>query len=210
MKKLLFTLLVLVNAFVALGQNYGAKIDPSQGFTDRLKAASEKTQTITCDFEQIKYLSVLSNSNKSRGKFYYKKAQNFCLEYSTPQGNLIIMNGTKFKMVAGGKETVVGMKSNPMMRQMGGMLAACMTGNLSLLAKGALTEYYESGAHYTVVITPTNSRVKSHLRQIILQFEKKDMTLSMMKMAENDTDYTLYEFRDKRINVDVDDSKFKI
>jgi len=77
-------------------------------------------------------MSVLAKTNKSKGKFFYKKAQKICLEYTNPQGNLIVMNGVKFKIQTNGKATVVKMNSNPMMRQMGDMLTACMTGNLNL------------------------------------------------------------------------------
>lgn len=202
--------LMLLCTTAAFAQNYGSKIDPSHGFSERLKNASDRTQSISCDFEQTKYMSVLVKTNKSRGKFFYKKSQKICLEYTNPQGNLIVMNGEKFKIQANGKSTVVKMNANPMMRQMGSMLTACMTGNLSLFGNQSVSEYYETSSHYTVVITPTNRRVKSYLKQIVLRFDKDDMTLSSMRMNENDTDYTLYEFSDKRINANVDDDKFKI
>ena len=208
--KWLFTILALASTNLLFGQNYGSKIDPSTGFNDRLKSASSRIESIVCDFEQVKFISVLANPNKSRGKFYYKKEQNICLEYSNPQGNAIVMNGVKFKMIANGKTTVVGMKANPMMRQLGSMLAACMTGNIALFGKESRAEYYESSTYFTVVINPTSSRVKSHLKRIILQFEKKDMTLSMMRMEESDTDYTQYLFDNKKLNGSIDGNKFKI
>lgn len=209
MKSILFACMLLFTTG-AFAQNYGSKIDPSRGFSERLKNASERTQTITCDFEQVKYMSVLAKSNKSKGKFFYKKAQKICLDYSVPQGNMVVMNGAKFKIQTNGKATVVRMNSNPMMRQMGNMLTACMTGNLNLFGSQAVTEYYENQSYYTVVISPTNRRVKGYLRQIVLRFDKDDMTLSSMRMNENDTDYTLYEFSGKRLNANVDEDKFKI
>ena len=209
MKKMFFAFMLLCTT-AAFAQNYGNKIDPSRGFSERLKSASDRTQTIICDFEQVKYMSVLANTNKSKGKFFYKKAQKICLEYTNPQGNLIVMNGVKFKIQTNGKATVVKMNSNPMMRQMGNMLTACMTGNLDLFGNQSVSEYYENQSYYTVVISPTNRRVKSYLKQIVLRFDKDDMTLSSMKMNENDTDYTLYEFSGKRLNGNVDDDKFNI
>ena len=209
MKKMFFAFMLLCTT-AAFAQNYGNKIDPSRGFSERLQSASDRTQTIACDFEQVKYMSVLANTNKSKGKFFYKKAQKICLEYTNPQGNLIVMNGVKFKIQTNGKATVVKMISNPMMRQMGNMLTACMTGNLDLFGNQSVSEYYENQSYYTVVISPTNRRVKSYLKQIVLRFDKDDMTLSSMKMNENDTDYTLYEFSDKKLNGNVDDDKFNI
>lgn len=209
MKSVLLAFMLLCTT-AAFSQNYGNRIDPSHGFSEKLKSASDRTQTIACDFEQVKYMSVLAKTNKSKGKFFYKKTQKICLEYTNPQGNLIVMNGVKFKIQTNGKATVVKMNSNPMMRQMGNMLTACMTGNLDLFGSQSVSEYYENQSHYTVVITPTNRRVKSYLKQIVLRFDKDNMTLSSMKMNESETDYTLYEFSGKRLNGNVDEDKFNI
>jgi outer membrane lipoprotein-sorting protein len=209
MKAILLAVILLCTVST-YAQNYGNKINPSHGFSERLKVASEKTQSITCDFDQVKYMSVLAKTNKSKGKFFYKKDQKICLEYTNPQGNLIVMNGGKFKIQVGGKTTIVRMNSNPMMRQMGNMLGACMTGNLNLFGAESLSEYYENQSYYTVVIVPTNRRVKAYLKQIVLRFEKSDMTLCVMKMSENETDYTQYEFSDKKLNATIDEDRFKI
>jgi outer membrane lipoprotein-sorting protein len=181
-----------------------------QGFVDNLKEAGEKTNTISCEFDQVKHLSVLSNSINSYGKFYFKKKQNICLEYSNPEGNLIVMNGEKLKLVSNGKTTIFGMRGNPFVGMLGNMLTACMTGNIALFGKESDIEYYESKSCYTVIINPTSNRVKGHLQMILLQFDKTDMTLSKMKMVENENDYTVYEFKNKKLNIEVDSTKFEI
>lgn len=209
MKKII-TLAMLLATLSAWGQNYGTKIDPNDGFSDKLKKASATTRTITCGFEQTKHMSVLEKPAVSKGRFYYRPQQDICLEYSSPQGNMIVMSGGKLKIVNAGKSMIVDNQANPMMRQLSDMLTACMTGDIEMFGWEAVTEYFESAGLYTVVITPSNRRVKAYLKQIILSFDKRDMTLSAMRMSENDTDYTIYEFRDKILNGAIPEDKFKI
>ena len=209
MKTLLITFGILCS-ISGFSQSFGNKIDPANGFSEKLKTAGEKTQSITCNFNQTKHLAVLTKANVSTGKFFFKKEQNICLEYTIPTGNLIVMSGGKFKIVADGKTNVVDMRSNPMMRQMGAMLTACMTGDIQLFGSDSNTEYFETSTTYTVVISPNNRRVKKYLKQIVLTFDKQDMTLNSMQMKENDTDFTQYQFSDKKLNSSFGDDKFKI
>lgn len=207
---LLLITLFFTTSQALFSQNYGNKIDPNQGFSKKLKEAGNKTQTITCDFNQTKCMAVLAKPNLSKGTFFYQKEQNICLEYTSPKGNLIVMSNGKFKIIADGKKNVVDMKSNPMMRQMGSMLSGCMTGNLDLFGKESTTEYFESTSTYTVLITPSNKRVKKYLQNIVLVFDKSDMTLNSMMMQENATDYTKYDFHQKKLNSEIQIDKFKI
>ncbi len=208
--KLFLLTLTLICSLTTFSQGLGTKIDPSQGFSEKLKVAGEKTQSIACNFTQIKSLAVLTKPNLSAGKFYFKKEQNICLEYALPKGNLIVMSNGKFKIVSDGKKTVLDMKSNPMMRQMGSMLSACMTGDLQLFGSDSKTEYFETPTTYTVVISPNSKKVKKYLQNIVLIFDKNDMTLQSMTMQENATDYTKYEFSDKKINTTIEVEKFNI
>lgn len=208
--RLIIIALTLFCSLSVYSQEYGTTIDPSKGFSQKLKEAGDNTQTIFCNFTQVKSLAILAKPNQSAGKFYFKKEQNICLDYSTPKGNLIVMSGGKFKIVVDGKKTVVDMKSNPMMRQMGTMLTACMTGDLTQFGSDSKTEYYETPSTYTVVISPINKKVKKYLKNIVLIFDKKDLTLNSMTMHENETDYTRYEFSDKKVNSPVEIDKFKI
>lgn len=208
--RLFITLITLSLSLTLFSQNYGSKIDPSNGFSQKLKEASSKTNTIVCNFDQTKNMAVLAKPNISKGMFFYQKEQNICLEYTSPEGNLIVMSGGKFKIITDGKKSVVDMKANPMMPQMGSMLSGCMTGNLELFGNESNTEYFETSSCYTVLITPTNKRVKKYLQNIVLVFDKNDMTLNSMLMQENTTDYTKYDFHKKKLNSEIETDKFKI
>lgn len=209
MKKIAVIVLMMFT-ISAFGQEYGKSIEPTAEFGLKLKQASDKVISITCDFTQTKRMAVLAKENVSKGKFYYKRVNNICLEYSLPEGNCIVMNDEKFKITNLGKTNIVSNKSNPMMRQMSSMLSACMVGDLNVFGKESVATYYESEKAYTVIVTPTNKRAKNYMKEIVLCFDKKDMTLLSMRICENDTDFTFYEFKNKVLNSTIPDTKFVI
>ena len=131
-------------ALTVVGQDYGKEINPDAGFKKKLKEYSAKTQSIEAEFSQVKTLSVLSSSINSKGFFYYVSGEGIAMEYSSPQGDLMVMNSEKFKMVNGGKSTIVGLSSNPLMRQLNQMLTACFIGDLKMFEKGSDVTYFEA------------------------------------------------------------------
>lgn len=211
MKRAINIVLMSVLAVGAVqAQDYGTPADPSAGFAARLKEAGESIESIECDFTQTRRMAVLARPDVSSGRFYYLKEGNICLEYAVPEGNRIVMSGGKFLITNGGRTSVVDNAANPMMRQLSGMLTACMTGRIDLFGRDSQIAYYENPDEYVVVIVPTASRVKKYMSRIVLRFDRRDMTLRSMLVAENETDHTLYEFTGKKLNGAVPAEKFTI
>ncbi|MCE1167502.1 MAG: outer membrane lipoprotein carrier protein LolA [Sphingobacteriia bacterium] len=208
--KLGFVILIMFMASAMSGQDYGKEINPEAGFKSRLKEYSERTKSIEAAFSQVKTMAVLSSAIDSKGMFYYVSGEGIAMEYSIPQGDLMIMNSEKFKMVNGGKVTTVGLTSNPLMRQLNQMLTACFLGDLKMFEKGSDVNYYESESTYTVVIKPSSSRVKKYMSEVLLVFDKRDMTLTQMRMKEKNGDEVTYKFWDKKINKQIAVGRFKI
>lgn len=206
---IIITALSLV-ALTVVGQDYGRNINPDAGFKKRLKEYSAKTRSIEASFSQVKTLSVLSSSIDSKGVFYYVTGEGIAMEYSSPQGDLMVMNAEKFKMINGGKSTTVGLNSNPLMRQLNQMLTACFIGDLNMFEKGSEVTYFETESAVTVVIVPKSSRVKKYMAEVIMVFDKRDMTLNLMKMKEKNGDEVSYKFWDKKINKQIATGRFKI
>lgn len=193
---------------VAVNAQQLKKIDAADGFAEKLAALSARIETITCSFVQTKHMSVIAGDVVSPGKFYYRRPGNICLEFLEPAGDMIVMDGRRFKIVAMGKKNVVDMESNPMLRQMTAVLEACMTGDVEKMGADSSIEYFEGADIYEVVIVPKNRRAKNYIKAITLTFDKKDMSLSRLRMDEHSGDYTEYRFSDKRFNTAVDSSKF--
>lgn len=199
----------LCTASAALGQSW-QKMESREVFDRRLNETAANTHSIDCDFIQEKYLDVFAEKILSKGKFYFRKENKIALCYTQPLDYLIVIDGQKLKTVSEGKTNVVDLSSNKMMDGMNRLLAACMTGNLGLLQEGYRMEFLEDPAYYLVRIRPQQEALKSYIREMALWFDKKDMAVVRLRLSENESDYTEYQFLNRQFNTLHDDEKFTI
>lgn len=209
MKRLFIVVFISLTGLMSRAQSW-EKFDPSGEFNLRLSETALESLSIECDFLQEKYLDVFAEKVISKGKFYFRKADKICLSYTEPVDYLIVINGQKLKIVADGKTSVVDLGTNKMMHGMNNLLAACMTGELSLLKEGYQMEYLQDKESYLVKIKPLNPGMKAYLVEMALWFDKKDMAVKQLRLSENASDYTEYRFLNRKFNTLTDDEKFII
>ena len=135
-------------------------------FENRLAKEAQTVKSIESDFTQVKYLDVFDEKVTSKGKFYYQKSNKICMEYFRPMDYLIVINGSKLKIVSDGKKSIMNLSSNKMMAQMQDMLTACMIGDLSKMSSNYQLEYFEDARYYLVKIKPTNKAVQAYIAGI--------------------------------------------
>lgn len=178
-------------------------------FATELKSHSKDINTISCRFSQVRSMSILAEEVKSEGSFYYKRENNICLEFDQPQGDKIVMAGGRFMIVTMGKVSTVPMGANPMLKQLNGVFAACMSGDLTAIEAWADLECFAKASSYMLVITPRDKKARKYVDKICLKFNKTDrMSIEQMRVDEPGGDYTEYRFLSKTFNGVVDDAKF--
>lgn len=179
-------------------------------FEDRLARESQAIHSIESEFTQVKYLDILDEKVISKGKFYYQKSDKICMDYSKPVNYLIVINGSRLKIVADGKKTVMNLSANKMMNQMQDMITACMAGNLTKMSSDYKLEYFENASCYLVKITPVSKAIQAYISGIEIHLDKKDMSVCKLRLSETPANYTEYEFYNKRFNALKDETKFSV
>lgn len=207
MNKLFYTLVVI---FCFNGTVDALNKDISVEFEKRFELYSKRIKTISAEFTQDKEMAVLENKISMSGNFYYDAKGYICLDYSNPKGNKILFSGDKFMITNSGKKTVANIKSNPMLRQLNEMLIACMTGDVNKFKNGWGISYAENEDEYILTLTPTNKRASKMISSIILNFVKKDMSLSKMKMVEKGDNISTYKFFNKNFNGEINSHIFDL
>ena len=179
-------------------------------FEESFSKYSKEIKTIKCDFTQEKEVAFLENKVTMNGIFYYNSNGDICLDYNQPKGDKIIFTDEQFMIEITGKKTIAKIKSNPMLRQLGGMLVACMTGNIKMFENGWTINYSQSKEEYILSLSPLDKRASKMISKIVLNFVKKDMSLSKMQMIENGNNKSTYRFHNKKFNTDIDPSVFDL
>ncbi len=95
------------------------------------------------------------------------------------------------------------------MKEMRGMLAGCMSGNLSQLSDYNFL-FYEDAHHYLVKVIPTNESIKDYITGFDLYMDKIDLSVSKLRITERGKNYTDYQFVHKKFNTLTDDEKFSV
>ena len=210
MKALFLSILLLCLANVTVEAQQMKKLNNLKEFESRLLQEAQSIESIESDFTQVKYMDVFDETIISKGKFYYKKSNKICMDYARPLNYLIVINGPKLKIVSDGKKSIMNLNSNKMMNEMQDMLTACMVGDLSKMTTNYQLEYFEDANNYLVKIRPTSKAVQAYINNIQIYLNKKDMSVNKLRLSETATNYTEYEFSNKKFNSLKDETKFTV
>ncbi len=181
----------------------------TDSFESRIESFSSQNKTIQCDFVQTKKVKGVKNIITSRGEFFYDNSGLMALVYSEPEGDKVVFNGEKFKVVTSGKVIEGASEENPMMEQICNMLQASMSGDVAKLGRGWQMRVADHPTQYEVVLQPLDRRTKKYIESLVMVFRKSDMTLDELRMNDSSDGYTLYEFQNKRTNGIIDPIKFE-
>ena len=197
-------LLLPINIFAQISDNI------ENEFKEKLQNVCNDNKTIQCDFIKNKKVKNISKITESNGKFYYDNAGLMAMHYNQPAGDKIIMNKDKFMIFNAGKKMGINAASNPMMAQISYMMQACMSGDVSKLGSGwdmAISKNHEG---YTIILKPTERRIKKYISAMVMEFCDDTLTLDRLKIEETSGGYTEYLFSHKRLNDTIDNTYFTI
>jgi len=205
---MLLSCIVCVTCTQAQVTGYKAVADAA-AFKQQFSKASQATQSIQSDFVQEKNLSMLSDKIVSKGKFWFKKDNKVKMEYTTPSYYLLIMNGKDIKTKDGQKESHASAKGNKMFEQINKLTVDCVQGNV-LGNSDFKTNILENAQSYLLELTPVNKTLSQYFKTIHLLVDKKDYSVTTIRMFEAGGDDTSINFVHKQLNVNIPDATFAV
>lgn len=186
-------------------QDYTKIADPKA-----CKAALEKqhkeTKAIQADFTETATSPLLTAAQKGSGKMWYKKENKIRWEKSKPESQIILINGKTVKLREKGKE-VSSASSKMVVKKIQGLMVQMMTGEF-LNEKEFKISYYENKSNYKLVLTPKSDKMKRYVSEIILIFNKKELTIKELTMLTDNDNKLVYSFSNMEVNGTINDSKF--
>jgi len=183
----------------------------------RIETAHKEHKDFAGSFEQTKYLPLFDDKITSSGKFAFKKPDNVRWEYTKPHESILVVTGETGKKWS----KATGRTENVKLADDRGLDAVVK--QLFTWFKGEFTKLKED---YDVEIlarkpsklkmTPRKDAVKKFIAAIEVQFGDKDDQITSVKILEplqpgdDAQGYTLYEFKDTKLDKGVADSEFQI
>jgi outer membrane lipoprotein-sorting protein len=178
------------------------------GFKQRFMETTRKMQTIEANFIQEKSLSVLSEKIITKGKFLFKKENKLRWEYTSPFHYLIILNNGNMIVKDEEKQNKIDVKNNKMFSEINSIILGCVQGNLFQDDKKFQSSFYEDSRFFVIKMKPLASQLKEYLSDIMIFFDKNDLSVTRIEMHEPSGDFTKIDFSDKKVNNNIPDEKF--
>lgn len=210
MCKPVLLMLLMLTAQAALGQHAGYKpVENAAGFKAHFAAASQKINTIKCDFVQEKELSMLAEKIISRGKFLFKKENAVRMEYMQPFQYLMIINGSRIYIRDSQKENRISAKSGKLFEQINKTMMDCVNGS-ALSSADFTVKIFENNESYLAELSPVNRDMKKLFQNINLIIARKDYAVTSIEMREPSGDNTIISFINREMNVTLSDALFAV
>ncbi len=180
-----------------------------QAFQKGIEQMAASTTSIKADFKQEKYLSILSNKIDSEGVILFKKPNLLRWEYKSPFEYIIVLNGNEIVIKDQGKVNTFDIGGSQAFKEVNNLIINSVQGNV-LDSEQFHIEYYESETLYLANLIPKDEKMKQFLQGIDIHFDRKDFSVSKVKLIESEGDYTLITFSNKKMNADIPDASFSI
>jgi len=177
-------------------------------FTQELKEKCTDIKSIECQFIQTRSAAVLAHDTDKRGKYYFLRPYNVLLAFE--DGDYIKITSTMFEIKQTGHVQATKVSSNPMLKNLNRLLSACISGDASQITSGFETEMTATEDEFRLKLLPLRGRTGRKAVETQLVFNRKDMSLKMMKMTEATGDFLQYKFYDVKYNTDLEPSLFDI
>ena len=180
-----------------------------QAFRRGIEQMAASTTSIKADFKQEKYLSILSNKIDSEGIILFKKPNLLRWEYKSPFEYIIVLNGNEIVIKDQDKVNAFDIGGSQAFKEVNNLIINSVQGNV-LDSEQFHIEYYESATLYLAKLTPKDEKMRQFLQGIDIHFDKKDFSVSKVKLVESEGDYTLITFSNKKMNENIPDANFSV
>ncbi len=189
-------------------ENYQKMKNP-EFFKKALQTKNDTTYTIQSDFVQEKNLAVLSDKIITKGSFYFKKPKKLRWEYTDPFHYVTIINADDVMIEDKGNKSKFNMGNNKLFRQVNDLLVNLIQGRIFNDEDYSAT-ILQNAHSYKVELIPVDQKMKDYIKTIHIVFNKKTLVVQKVKMIEESGDYTLINFKNKRLNQKIPDKLFEI
>lgn len=205
--RLAFILILCHLSLMSIAQT---KMDASEALAFRTRIATnlKNVKSITSDFVQSKHTRLLKQPITSSGKMYFQQPGTIKWQYIKPnQFSAMFKNGVMY-IDDNGKKSEVQLRNNKNFDQLSKLLNGTLDGSI-FDSKDFVIEYFRDGAVFIAKFIPKKSTMKQYFQSAELFFNGNETTVSKIKMTEPNSDYTLIQFSQKKINTPIDASVFK-
>ena len=194
-----------VLAFTTFSQDF-KKMDKLEACKKALQEKHKQLKTLKADFEEISNNSMLNETQKSTGVFYFQKDDKIRWENKSPKQRAILISGKNVKLYEDSKE-VKNATTKMVVKRVQDLMLNMLGGDFLNETEFSIT-YYENSSSYKLVLVPKTAKLKKYVSKMELIFNKTSLLLQELKMISIDDDKVTYKFTNVKPNITIAETVF--
>lgn len=206
MKRNVFLVFLFMMSLTLFAQEQKLSASEIAAFKATVEKETKTIKSLKTDFIQYKHLDFLSKDIETSGKMYFKQPNLLNWQYTKPYQYSIVFKNNKVYINDQGNKSTVDAKSK-MFEKINKLIVGSVSGNM-FDDKEFSIAYFKNKDSYIAKLTPKTATIKKYINQVDLYFPMNDATVSQVKLIEPSGDFTRIVFKNKQLNVKVDDSFF--
>jgi len=183
----------------------------------KIAEAAKKTNSMVCDFEQIKKSSLLSEDAVSKGKMFYRTindtastVKKVSLRWEYEDGYTFINSNERVQMLSPTGQPLNSVKMNRFFKEIMNTMLMSVNGNGVTDKTKFIATFYMDKNHWYIRLIPIQREIKNMFSVIELVFNARDYMGERVEITEKNGDKTIITLLNKKLNTKIDDSKFLI
>ena len=208
MKKIVSVLLIAFCAISAMAAPMTAK--QKQDVIGRINQAASGLKSMSCNFTQTKFLSLLSDKMVSHGKMYYKQPNKLRWEYTNPYQYLFIFNGAKVYVGNKSRKDVIDTNTNKVFKEVARIMMSTVTGTALSNSSDFSIDVADGKTQWQITLVPKKKEMKKMFAKIVLFFNKPNLMISEINIYEKNNDRTNIKLNNIKTNGIVNETLFAI
>lgn len=163
-----------------------------QEIIQKMAAAAGEIRTVQCDFTQTRHTKLLKKEQVSEGRMSCQLPDKLRWEYLKPRAKTILLDNSKSLPSRGGMED-----------SMARMIMNSVTGKSLTDSTTFLVTAEEKPTEYVAILVPQRKEMKRVFAKLVLHFDIKQSTVTMVELHEKNGDRTVIELHNIRINEEL-------
>lgn len=202
---MLFILLFQVGLGVA--QEQAMTASEIKNFKQQVISEAQKIQTLSTDFVQYKHIDFLSKDITSSGKMLLKTPNKLNWQYDKPIKYTIIFANNKVLINDQGKKNKIDLGNSKKFEKINKMILGSISGDLFDDSQFKIS-YHKNKTQRIAKLRPLSKELTTYIQTVVLYFPNNQNTVSEVQLIEPSNDYTHIVFKNKQLNLTINDASF--
>jgi len=200
----LFFVLLLILPGPALYRN----TPPQQDHTQQMPDALKKINTLKCDFQQERVVSVIAEKGVSRGRLIYKKNKALLWQYRTPDNSGFLLLGDDLTLLDPSGRPLPDTGTSGLFSYIGQIILMGIDGSILENKELFVPQNIPSEDYIHIRLIPEQREMKRLFSDLELFFRKEDYVIQTVVINETSGDKTTVRMGNIRINRPLEDKTF--